>query len=1515
MIIILILLLSLTAAWAQNPNTAAFPTTIATDQNLGAAKRISNSTLSASINSSTLTVNVASGAQFLQYEIIRIDSEEMMICSIASNTLTICTGARGYNGTTAASHTSGSTVYGVITSWHHNQMAAEIKAIETRLSTRVAQCQDAGSTDAYACSVAPPITSYTTGLLVNFKANTANTGASTLNLNSLGAIAIKKWSSATLSDTATGDIGAGQWLTVVYDGTYFQIVGGGGGGGSGDVTTTGTNTMTGYTNFSGGTLRFPETTAASLPAAASNTGKIYLITDAVNSAGCTTGTGGGSQRILCTSNGTYWIPAVFTPNTQTAKGIITDCTAAGGYCNIYLDPGKMGIEDFCSASSSSPTTYACSTSSTYAAYTNGALAVFDVGGTACTGSTATTLNINSIGAKRIYRYDGTSDPESADCAANSNLLLVYDSSLTGGAGGWRIIGGTPGSAGGGTAVNPYTTTFSSVSSVSVAAATHGQGTKPLVACFDNATPRHEFACDVSVAANGDVVATFTASVSGTLEIYGGGGSGDVRTDSNNTYTSGVNDFSSVTLRVPSSTTLPATCAVGDSYMDTDATSGQRWYLCESTDTWVQQGGSGGATAVTATSTFGTDNAVLRADGTGRGSQASSCAIDDSGALTCPSIAATGGGVGILTLTEGTAPGAGASAGQVNIYVDSSTHRLGFHINGGSADKMLQSSSPAADFPALNQNTTGNAATATALAANGTNCSAGQFPLGVDASGSSESCTALPTTISGTSNEITASASTGAITLSLPATIDLGGKTSLEIPNGAAPTVNVFGQIAGDNDLWAAGRGAPVFYDGTAAVALVGVLVSDAPSNGQVPTWNTGGTITWETPSGSGISGLTTNAIVAAGSSTTVATPSTTSTLDSSGNAVFAGTVTATDHLVGTLSTSSKYTAVPFSATPTFTVTSTNSNSWYMQLTGDVTSSTLSGSAAGQLYAFRICQDATGGHSFAWPTGFTGALPVSTAANACTDSMYFWDGTNAILTGGTWDGAASQLAETAAPSGNPPSGFIFTWPDSTDHIVKEKDSSGNISSRVRPSSAVANQFLTGLGSNGLLTRAQPSVADLSGLGTGMGTWLGTPSSANLASAITDETGSGSLAFATQPSLTRPLIVSTTFASLPAAGTADRAVVVTDCANTSCSSGGGSTVRLLRDTGAAWAVLGDGDSGGSPAFSSITAGTNTAALLIGTSGSLGTTGSGTITATAVGSVAAANVVSAASNYTSGHLIQAAASDKTTADGGFAVSAIARNDTSNTFSTGNQDFRTVSALLVRSAAGITLGTDSEIGYDSTAKTFVGRANAATVTFVAAPTSTTATQAMFATTTAGAPAFRAIAATDLPGTLSSGTAITNASLTTPSLGVAAATSINKVAITAPATSATLTIANGKTLTASNTLTFTGTDSSSVAFGAGGTVGYTIASGTSALGTSAISSGACATVVTTAATGTATTDVIQWVFNADPTSTTGYAPSANGGLHIIAYPTANNVNFKVCNDTASSITPGAVTLNWRVPR
>lgn len=73
------------------------------------------------------------------------------------------------------------------------------------------------------------------------------------------------------------------------------------------------------------------------------------------------------------------------------------------------------------------------------------------------------------------------------------------------------------------------------------------------------------------------------------------------------------------------------------------------------------------------------------------------------------------------------------------------------------------------------------------------------------------------------------------------------------------------------------------------------------------------------------------------------------------------------------------------------------------------------------------------------------------------------------------------------------------------------------------------------------------------------------------------------------------------------------------------------------------------------------------------------------------------------------------------------------------------------------------------------------------------------------------------ISGATTDGTTLT---LVAPILGAATATSINKVAFTAPATSATLTIADGKTATISNTLTFSGTDASTLNIGAGGTLG-----------------------------------------------------------------------------------------------
>jgi len=80
---------------------------------------------------------------------------------------------------------------------------------------------DTGSADAYAIVLDPALTALIPGMPIFLKAANTNTGASTINVNGLGAVAIKKNVSTAL---AAGDIVAGQVVCVTYDGTNFQLV-------------------------------------------------------------------------------------------------------------------------------------------------------------------------------------------------------------------------------------------------------------------------------------------------------------------------------------------------------------------------------------------------------------------------------------------------------------------------------------------------------------------------------------------------------------------------------------------------------------------------------------------------------------------------------------------------------------------------------------------------------------------------------------------------------------------------------------------------------------------------------------------------------------------------------------------------------------------------------------------------------------------------------------------------------------------------------------------------------------------------------------------------------------------------------------------------------------------------------------------------------------------------------------------------------------------------------------------
>ncbi len=183
------------------------------------------------------------------------------------------------------------------------------------------------------------------------------------------------------------------------------------------------------------------------------------------------------------------------------------------------------------------------------------------------------------------------------------------------------------------------------------------------------------------------------------------------------------------------------------------------------------GGSGTVTVVSSGSL--TSTALVTGGGTTTLQTPSATAtLDSGGNISTPGTITTGVGgstAGVLELGQGTAPSAGTTS--VKLYAPASVTSYVMNLPGAAATGYLYGTNSAGvvtqsfrtiqagDVPTLNQNTTGTAA---ALAANGSNCSAGSFPLGVDASGAVESCTAV------TSINVTAAqmpALTGAVTTS------------------------------------------------------------------------------------------------------------------------------------------------------------------------------------------------------------------------------------------------------------------------------------------------------------------------------------------------------------------------------------------------------------------------------------------------------------------------------------------------------------------------------------------------------------------------------------------------------------------------------------------------------------------------------------------------------------------------------------------------------------------------------
>jgi hypothetical protein len=132
---------------------------------------------------------------------------------------------------------------------------------------------------------------------------------------------------------------------------------------------------------------------------------------------------------------------------------------------------QAGTPMKCTDAGGSGSIYGCRMRPAPSDYTDRQLVIFTPAA-ACAGG-PTLLNINNLGAKPIYKMDGTMNPSANDCRAGQPMLLLYNTSLNNGNGGFEIASDLKNSP---ASLNVGSTIASAATIVPTAPVTHVNGT-------------------------------------------------------------------------------------------------------------------------------------------------------------------------------------------------------------------------------------------------------------------------------------------------------------------------------------------------------------------------------------------------------------------------------------------------------------------------------------------------------------------------------------------------------------------------------------------------------------------------------------------------------------------------------------------------------------------------------------------------------------------------------------------------------------------------------------------------------------------------------------------------------------------------------------------------------------------------------------------------------------------------------------------------------------------------------